>query len=96
MTKNSTQPKPKTQAKQSQKHKVCKKKSKITKLRIFLSIIFILSIALNIQNYLEKENIMKMIDYATINNYNMEFMQDVCKRVNENHKQKKKLHILNK
>lgn len=96
MTKTSTQAKPKTQTKQSPKPRVCKKKSKITKFRIFLSIIFTLSIALNIQNYLEKENIMKMIDYATLNKYNMDFMQDVCKRVDDNRKHKKKLHILDR
>lgn len=71
--------------------KVCRsrKKSKLTKLRLFLSFVFVLSIALNIQNYIEKENILKLIDKSSINAYDFEFMRDVCKRVDDNRKQKR-------
>lgn len=71
--------------------KVCRsrKKTKLTKLRLLLSFIFVLSIALNIQNYIEKENILKLIDKSSINAYDFEFMRDVCKRVEDNRKQKR-------
>lgn len=92
-TKPKTQSKPRTQAKPQTQSKPQtrprKKKSKLTLIRLFLSFVFVLSLALNIQNYMEKENVMKLIDYATYSKYNMDFMRDVCKRVDENHKHKR-------
>ena len=69
-----------------------KKKSRLSFFRLVLSVAFVVSIAFNIQAYLEKENVMKLLDYANINNYNLDFMGDVCKRVEDNKKKHKLLH----